>query len=182
MALYRCFDAAYPPAKAPAGMQAVLGYIGRQGYTPHVWTLAEWQRFGGLRYFPCWVPDYRRDAASEADAACDKALSLGWASHQNPARAIIADYEMEGENIRGWHEAFADKTASRGFDAVAYGSASTVFHVGAEHLWVAAWDGRGSLPAGETVHAHQLSAFAKYDVSVVDDWLWARAGQGPRHG
>ncbi len=37
-------------------------------------------------------------------------------------------------------------------------------------------------PAGmQAVHAHQFAAFTKHDVSVVDEWLWARAGQGPRH-
>ena len=181
MTLYRCFDAAYPPAKTPAAMQAALGYIGRKGRTPHVWTLAEWQRFEGLRYFPCWVPDYRLDAAREADAAVEAALHLGWAAHQQPNRVIIADHEMEGTSIRGWHEAFADRVAGHGFDAVAYGSASSVFNIGAEHVWVAAWDGKTNLPSGETVHAHQFAAFTKHDVSVVDEWLWARAGQGPRH-
>ena len=90
MALYRCFDAAYPPKTAPPGMHAVLGYLGAPGRTPHVWTLAEWQRFAALRCFPCWVPDYRRSGALEADDAVHAAMGLGWAPGQNPARAATA--------------------------------------------------------------------------------------------
>lgn len=34
--LFKMFDAAYPPATAPAGCSIAAGYIG--GNTPHVWT------------------------------------------------------------------------------------------------------------------------------------------------
>ena len=38
-------DSAYPYnyAQRPAGCQVIMGYVGRPGYTPHVWTLSEVQ-------------------------------------------------------------------------------------------------------------------------------------------
>jgi hypothetical protein len=47
----KMFDASTPPASAPPGYRAVAGYIG--GDTPHVWTGAEWRRFGKLRKPHC---------------------------------------------------------------------------------------------------------------------------------
>jgi hypothetical protein len=60
----KMFDARVPPASAPAGYRAVAGYIG--GDTPHVWTDAEWKRFGSLPKLPIWV---RSDPAEVADYA-----------------------------------------------------------------------------------------------------------------
>lgn len=49
-------DSAYPYdyRQAPAGTVAQLGYVGRSGYTPHVWTRAEADaaRAAGLRWWP----------------------------------------------------------------------------------------------------------------------------------
>jgi hypothetical protein len=62
----KMFDASTPPASAPPGYRAVAGYIG--GDTPHVWTDAEWRRFGKLRKLPIWVRSNPTQVDAEADA------------------------------------------------------------------------------------------------------------------
>src|SRR5271163_4123547 len=56
MILAHCFDAEFPPTVAPPHCTAVLGYIGGP-LAARVWTLEEWDRFAGLRQFPCYVPE-----------------------------------------------------------------------------------------------------------------------------
>ena len=178
--LYRVFDAATPPQTAPAGCQGVLGYIGG-ARAARVWTLEEWQRFVHLVQFPAWVPDPVTEVpAHSAQNAVAAAKALGWAPWMSPAkRAIICD--LETDVVRGWYAAFAAEVEQRGFTAVAYGSLSTVLENAAAAVWVAAWDGSAVLLPGQTVHAHQYQAGRLMDFSVVDDWLSARGGQGPRH-
>ena len=187
--LTRVFDASAPPAVAPAGVQGVLGYIGRAGKTPHVWTLEEWQPFAALRQFPCWVPDLSADPAGEAAAAAGAMTSLGW-SRDLPAastRALVADLETAGGNaVAAWWARFSDAVHVNGFVAVAYGSLSTVLTVAASWVWAADWDGQATLGEGQTVVGHQDAAnvaFAgtRVDYSVISPWLALRGGSGPRH-
>jgi hypothetical protein len=177
--LYKVFDAAFPPAAAPPGAQAVLGYLGREGQTPHVWTLPEWQRFGHLRQFPAWVPDFTRDPGAEADSAANAAMALGWAPHQSLPRAIVID--METSVRRAWYAAIAARIGFRGFTPVAYGSLSTIFGNAASNNWVAAWDGIPVEQPGQDINGTQYAAGGAVDWSVIDSWLWDRAGEGPRH-
>jgi hypothetical protein len=62
----KMFDARVRPASAPAGYRAVAGYIG--GDTPHVWTDAEWKRFGSLPKLPIWVRSDPAEVRAEPDA------------------------------------------------------------------------------------------------------------------
>src|SRR5215469_17737441 len=185
MTLYKCFDAAFPPQSAPPGAQAVLGYIGRPGQTPHVWTLAEWQRFGHLRQYPAWVPDFGNDPDREAVEAVLAALNLGWAPHQQYPRAIVCDAETTQNP--DWYARWAARIDSEGFTSVEYGSLSTIDGNHAKDEWVASWDGLAVLPAWQDADAKQYQAGAAWegvrvDLSVIDQWLWDRGGQGPRHG
>lgn len=184
MSLHRVFDAAYPPASAPPGVQGVLGYVGAPGRTPHVWTLQEWLRFSHLVQFPCYVPDLGNNPDTEALTAVGAVLRLGWAPHEPDTRVIVLDGETA--QFPGWYEKFAARVAGSGFAAVDYGSLSAVAGNYAADLWVADWDGDPNLLGeGQTIHGDQFSANLNYggtqiDLSSVDDWLFARGGRGAR--
>ena len=179
MSLHRVFDAARPPQTAPPGCDGVLGYIGGMR-AAHVWTLAEWQRFAGLVQFPAYVPNVSVEAPVEAAiAACTGAKAFGWAPWQQAKRVIVCD--LETEVVRGWYAQFAGECEQQGFTACAYGSLSTVLENAAADVWAASWNGSATLLAGQTIHAHQFEATSVVDFSAVDDWLFARGGQGPRH-
>ena len=179
MSLHRVFDAARPPQTAPPGCDGVLGYIGGKR-AAHVWTLEEWQRFARLVQFPAYVPDLTAEKPVDAAVmACTEARALGWAPWQQAKRVVVCD--LETAVVRGWYAAFAAECEQQGFTACAYGSLSTVLDNAASDVWVAAWDGSAALLPGQTIHAHQYTAEPALDFSVVDDWLYARGGQGPRH-
>ncbi len=185
--LSQVFDAATPPPSAPPGSAGVLGYTGRPGKTPHVWTEDEWARFKKLTQFPAWVPDLTVHAGTEAALIIASLRQAGFhaapASLSNPHGylAVVIDYETAGQAEAPWHAHLADALGHAGYDALAYGSLSTVMTIGAAHAWTAAWDGNHTLePGGMTVHAHQYAADvpgpggALVDYSVADPWLMAR--------
>ena len=179
MTLYRCFDAAFPPATAPPGCSAVLGYIGRNGYTPHVWTLPEWDRFAHLIQFPAYVPDPSENPKAAAVRATQAMRDLGWAPWQDARRVVV--FDLETLILPAWYQQAAAEVAQQGYAACAYGSESTILANAAADVWLAAWNGNPVLEPGQTIHAHQYANAGPFDVSVVDDWLFARGGQGPRH-
>lgn len=88
MTLIHCFDAAVPPAVAPAHCGAVLGYVGGADAT-RTWSLEEWRRFAHLRQFGAWVPDVKANPAEEARTAVHAFRSLGF----HETRAIVGDME-----------------------------------------------------------------------------------------
>lgn len=182
--LARVFDAAFPPQAAPPGCTGVLGYIGGRRAT-NVWTLAEWDRFSHLVQFPAYVPDLTSESGiGAAIQACGLARDLGWAPFQPERRVIVVD--LETQVVRAWYASFAAEVEQQGFTAVAYGSLSTVLENAAAAVWAAGWDGRAVLLAGQTIHAHQYTASNSFDktsidFSVIDEWLFDRGGQGPRH-
>ncbi|MBA0084986.1 MAG: hypothetical protein HRJ53_08320 [Acidobacteria bacterium Pan2503] len=184
MTLHKAFDAAFPPLSAPIGCSIAIGYIGGKRAT-NVWTLQEWKRFALLRQIPVYVPDLTLEKPADAAVnACDAARSLGWAPDQRPNRVIVCDLETSID--RSWYAQFTYTVAHEGFQAVAYGSLSTVLENAASDVWVAAWDGSAALLAGQTIHGHQWAADVPWqgttvDLSVCDDWMWDGAGRGPRH-
>lgn len=179
MSLFRVFDAAFPPQTAPPGCAGVLGYIGG-GRATHVWTLEEWERFAHLTQFPAYVPNVSTEGPLEAASmACVAARDFGWAPFQAERRVIVCD--LETDVVARWYQQFAAECEQQGFTAVAYGSESTIAANFASDNWVAAWDGNAQLLPGQTIHAHQYQAGQSVDFSVVDDWLLARGGRGPRH-
>jgi hypothetical protein len=178
----KMFDAAFPPQSVPGGCQAVLGYVG--GRADHVWTLEEWDRFHSLRQLPCWVADISQSPAAQASGAIRAAMGLGWAPHQPDTRVIVCD--LETAIAPAWYQVFAADVASAGFVAVAYGSLSTVLNCAAIDVLAADWNGVPQLQPGQTIHGHQYQANVafqgtKVDYSAIDEWLFVRGGQGPRH-
>lgn len=185
MSLHRCFDAAYPPSVAPDGFEAVLGYLGG-GRALNVWTVPQWLVFHQLRQFPCWVPPIGSDPKAEAASAVAAAVELGWAADMplGETRVIIGD--LETEHDAAWWKAFSDGVMSGGFLAVAYGSISTIGGNLASDVWVADFDNVAQLVPGQTVHAKQDQADvwlnnSSIDISVIDEWMFARGGRGARH-
>lgn len=181
----RAFDAAYPPASTPPGCEVAMGYVGREGFTPHVWTTGEWDRFAALPQLPIWVPDLAADPAAEAEEAVKAVEKIGWASHQVAERVIIFDVETQ-TGLRAWWQTIAREVYAMGFAPVMYGSLSTVLSNAAADLLVADWNDSPQLLPGQTIHGHQYQAGVQFggtqlDFSVIDEWLFARAGLGPRH-
>ena len=172
MTLTRCFDAAYPPGSVPAGAGAVLGYIGPDPAAYHVWTVAEWQPFAGLRQFPCWVVDYGQRPAQQAMDAFAAMRKLGWRQH----RALI--YDMEAVVDPSYVATFEAQLERLGPVPVAYESESVIGQNKAKRVWAALWDGRPVLQGGWW--AKQYMSGGGLDWSVVSPELLANAGVGRR--
>jgi hypothetical protein len=180
MGLTRCFDASTQiPDKMPPGCKAVLGYIG--GQARHVWTTAEWNRFGhgkDVRLFPCWVADFAADPRQSARHALDAARKLGWRPH----RVVVLDTEVAVD--RRWVREFTHEVEGE-LTVVNYGSAAFVARNGSTHLWVAKWDDDPVLEGGQSVDGHQYVADVQVaggvvDFSVINEWLFDHGGRGPR--
>ena len=184
--LYKVFDASRPPSVAPPGAEGVLGYVGRAGETPHIWTPAEWNRFEALRMFPCWVPDTTSTPAMDAKEAVSAVERLGWARYEGSAtRAIILDGEMK--QFPSWYDAWANEVAADGYYPVDYGSASYIGANLAYSVWAADWNNIPALVPGQTVGGTQYKANIPFDgteidLSVIDLGLFMRGGIGKRHG
>jgi hypothetical protein len=187
MTLYRMFDASRPPAEPFPGCYAVAGYIG--GNTPHVWTLAEWQRFGHLRQLPIWVADLRPTGLSaygQAHAAVSAAEDLGWAPNRHERRAIGLD--LETAEVPDFVAVFAEVLHLAGFSCWPYGSAAFLFANPTEDgYWVAEYPGPGPVIRypGEDVVAHQYAADVAWrdgavDLSVISGAGLEHLGRGPR--
>jgi hypothetical protein len=179
------FDAAFPPPEPYPGCQAVAGYIG--GRTPHVWTLAEWQRFGRLRQLGIWVADLRPGAPSarpQGQMAVRAAIALGWRPFARHRRAIVIDMELSED--AQFTADFAGEVRKGGFACWPYGSKSAIYSDPAmDGYWVADWDLVAGLEKMPHAVAHQYRAevpFAgtKVDLSVLSGEGYARLGRGPR--
>lgn len=182
--LFHAFDAAYPPLEPYPGCQAVLGYLGPEGYTPHVWTLEEWLRFKSLRQAGIWLYAADRDPAAEGRAAAAAARALAWRPHADILRVIWLDMEM-AENP-AWIAAWAAAVTAEGFLPGDYRSLSSVVPGGdpVTVRWIADWDG---VPEVEwpLVRGHQYRANVEFggttiDLSVFDSSVIGNFGHGPR--
>jgi hypothetical protein len=176
MTLTRCFDASLQiPELAPDGCEAVLGYIG--GNAAHVWTVAEWDRFGHLRQFPCWVADLGSSATKQAADAVGAAKRLGW----HETRAIVAD--LESASDLSWWDEWAGEVSKLHYEPTWYGSASVAGVYTAKFKWVAEFDNDPDLPEGWA--AKQYAANVEVpggvvDLSVISSGLIAHGGVGAR--
>lgn len=178
-------DAAYPPAHVPPEFSGVMGYIGGARAT-HVWSLAEWLPFSGMRQFPCYVPDLGSGPGPQARDAVGRAAGLGWAAYMPGDGRRVIVFDLETGQYPAWYAAAAAVVTSAGFMPVCYGSMSSVFGNEAYANIAAEWDGIDKIPAGQTLHGVQYAANvqlegAKVDYSVFDSWLFNRGGVGPRH-
>lgn len=184
VSVYKVFDATTPPSSPPPYADGVLGYVGRAGLTPHVWTVDQWAPFSHLRQFPCWLPDLGADPAADALEAVKAVESLGWAKYPQPdTRAIVLDGETS--RFPSWYSSWAAEVGGLGYFAVDYGSYSFVSANLASEVWGADWDDLPVLEPGQTIGGSQYQAGvtwdgATIDLSVVSAALFARGGVGPR--
>lgn len=137
------FDAAFPPATAPQGFDAVAGYVG--GDTLHVWTPQEWARFARLGKLPIWTRSNPSQADPYADAvAFDRALqALGV-----PAGAPVAlDKETTSDPVYLRHFALGLSVARYELlvqyeSLSAYNAAQGAGLAVSSEFWVADWTGQ----------------------------------------
>jgi hypothetical protein len=176
MKLTRCFDASLQiPKSAPNGCEAVLGYIG--GSAVHIWTQEEWDRFGSLRQFPCWVADLASSATKQATGATEAAKRLGW----HEGRAIVAD--MESASNKSWWDEWAGELTKLHYQPAWYGSASVAGVYTAKYKWVAQWDNDPDLPDGWAAKQYAANVHVPggvVDLSVIGEELVTHGGLGPR--
>lgn len=179
--LSKVFDAATPPSTVPPGCTGALGYIGRPGFAARTWVRSDWMMFAHLAQFPCWVPKLTNHAGLEAGAITQAAIRAGFAATAARPLAVVIDYEANGAAEATWHADLADALGAVHYDAIAYGSLSSIMAMGAAHVWTAAWDNSAHLePDAMTVHAHQYLAGViiggtQVDYSIADPWLMSRA-------
>jgi hypothetical protein len=177
MSLIKCFDASDQiPASAPAGCEACLGYIGGT-QALHTWTPQEWQRFGHLIQFPCWVPDFGDDPGLQGSQAAEAAARLGWRG----GRAIILD--MEAVDDRSFLSAWAAEVRKAEFTPVWYGSRVHSGQAARYRRWLADPDGIAALEHGFDAVQYAWNVQVPggvVDLSVVDSRLAAMGGRGRR--
>ena len=183
-ATVKCFDAsAAIPREVPPGCGAVLGYIGtppgleRLDYAAHAWTLAEWQRFGHLLQFPCWVARLTENPYASGAAAAAEARRLGW----HKSRAIICD--LEAAHDPSWWVSWAAAVIHAGYKPVWYGSLVSAAAYDAALKWVADYDGIAEVPHGFAAKQYAGDVTVPggvVDLSVVGPQLLIHAGHGAR--
>lgn len=164
----KMFDASVPPTSAPGGYRAVAGYIG--GDTPHVWTEAEWKRFGRLHKLPIWVRSDPADVDPETDAfgALQRLYQL------RVPRGITVVIDLETAVNVSYVRRFHSVLRWAGFYVWVYGSASTVFgNPVAEGYWVSDYAGKGPfMYPHRYVKATQYDNGPHYDSSLVKRWQY----------
>jgi hypothetical protein len=177
MTLIKCFDASDQiPSTVPAGCEACLGYIGG-GQALHTWTLQQWDQFGGLIQFPCWIADFGASPAGQGSQAGTAARELGW----RDGRAIVLD--MEAVNDQKFLSAWAGVVRKAKFTPVWYGSRVSSGQAAGYLRWLADPDGIAALEPGFDAVQYAWNvqvAGGVVDLSVVDSKLAALGGRGRR--
>lgn len=186
MTLHRMFDASTPPGTAYPGSEAVAGYIGPLGNTPHIWTLEEWLRFRELRQFPIWVGSGRTDGRGDGEQAAAAMMSLGWTAGPGPGvRCVLLD--METEINPAYVDGFAASVEATGYATILYESLSAVSgNPVRSGIWLADWDDIPAIPPLANVIGIQYKPDVPWDgtqvdLSAITDEMLEHAGYGPRH-
>ena len=125
--LIHAVDASTPPADAkdlPAGTEAVLGYLGSPGRTPHIWSAYQWHPFEHLLQMGIWVCDFNESPVKQARQAANAAHALGWSRHLFDTRGIIGDFEAV--NDPAWIGEFGLKLREDGYVPLGYESSSVL--------------------------------------------------------
>lgn len=176
MGLALATDSAYPYnfAQAPAGCVATLGYVGRSGYTPHVWTRAEVDeaRSHGLLWWPIVTgislgPTNALDGHINAETMITNAPLYG-VSKTDP---VFCD--LEPDALHADMAGAAAMVAAFKSDMRAAGyTRPYVYSTNADFIdWVADWTNvrPAILPAGRI--GFQYGGGTVYDLSVFDPSL-----------
>src|SRR6185437_6296933 len=144
--LHLMADISDPGTIVIAGLNLVAFafYLGRPGFTPHVWTEAQIDR-QTLRYaLPVWVPDLQpRGDLSPMQGAADGQDAAAALHQLGVPRGVAVRVDMETEVSVGYLRQFRSQLNIAGYWYGPYGSASTVFGnpQGGAGYWVADWTG-----------------------------------------
>lgn len=177
MTLLQAVDSAYP-TPVPEGTSIVLGYLGRDGETPHTWTFTEVEAAAAHHWFgPIWCP--RQGAPIFNGQAEGEAFLQALFAYGVPKGvAVFLDVEFNtwalgpeaDAEVHSWQATMGEG----GYVGYAYGTKDRA-------NWVADWPRQpGSppppapdvLPEGEGVVAWQYAGeipntpFPAYDLSV----------------
>ena len=171
MALRRMWDAAWPPASPPK-VDAVAGYIGPAGATPHIWTEQEWAdslRRSGARYK---LPIYVTVPPTIRDPRVAARFCLDWATrHGQPKGTLIAlDYETA---VSDWEVPFDAEIVQGGYRTVLYGTRRTVLQNPRPSggYWTATWNNIPHLDAGASItqYGGDTTLGQPWDINAVAD-------------
>lgn len=173
-------DSAYPAADpermATLGWQFVCGYLGPEGGTPHVWTLAEWraQYNAGLQLLPIWVAPYHalgeQSGVDAGNAALARLQELGLSG------VVVLDVE-NGESTPEYVRGFVAACHAGSCSVCIYGAANTLLNApDVDSWWLADWiqSGVGLRRPPLDWSMWQYSTGPQFDYNVcVNDFLFA---------
>lgn len=179
MTLALATDSAYPYnfAQRPAGCQVIMGYVGRPGYTPHVWTLSEARaaRATGCQWWPIGV-GISRGATSAQDGHDLARYMISVLPGYGVDKSTPVFQDLEPDALRADTGAAAQCVAAWKADMRTAGYQHPfTYSVDASFIdWLARWDNvrPTTLPAGKigVQYAGNISP-PTFDLSVFDPTL-----------
>lgn len=154
------YDAAFPPASAPAGCDGVAFYIG--GDTPHVWTLAEIEA-QPVRFR---LPIYVRDNPQQVNVAMDVMQCVSRLDAIGAPKGCMVALDSETSVDANYVATFYYQLRDAGYTLMDYGSVSTVFanNIPDGYYWGAHWTNRAGVEPGQVMT--QWESFDAYDEST----------------
>jgi hypothetical protein len=158
--LVRMKDASVEPATLPEGVKVVAGYIG--GNTPHVWSVAEWDRFAGVKKLPVFVHEQGASGTEEGWAALKRLYQL----LVPKGTLVVLDMETLVEPAAVLN--FRALMNWGGYYCGTYGSADFIFgNPNCYGYWVADYDKKPQLFPHHGVFATQYAPGTDWDSSVL---------------
>lgn len=183
--LLHVVDASVPPEKAsdlPDGTVGIMGYLGAEGRTPHIWTVDEWRRFEHLMQLGIWVVDFQSDPVTEAKKAANAAHDLGWFGLDR--RGILLDCEAVSDGA--FVGELGLKVREYGYAALAYESTSVLnANPRLDGVVLAQPNDPPHVPAGQLIIGRQYKwdvpcGNTQIDLDVFDSSAEHLFGRGPR--
>lgn len=157
MSILTFYDAAYPPANPPSGMDGVAGYLG--GDTPNVWSLADWNSQKVRFRLPIFV----RSNPPGPGAPADVASALMQLRAIGAPKGILVAWDMETAADAAYIKSVYQLMSTEGYKLIVYGSQDDVF--GNDNpdglYWGADWTSVSGLQPGDAIT--QWVAFNSYD-------------------
>ena len=179
MTLVLATDSAYPYdfAQRPSGCAAILGYVGRPGYTPRVWSHGEAAaaRATGCAWWPIGV-GISRGATSAQDGHDLAAYMIGVLPGYSVSKTTPVFQDLEPDALRADTTRAGQCVAAWKADMRAAGyTRPYTYSVDAPFIdWMARWDNirPATLPAGKIGVQYSGSVSPpNYDLSVFDPSL-----------
>jgi peptidoglycan hydrolase-like protein with peptidoglycan-binding domain len=154
------YDAAYPPAHVPSGMDGVAFYIG--GDTPHVWTLAEIEA-QPVRFR---LPIYVRSNPIQANVALDAIEAVARLQAIGAPKGCLVALDSETSADPNYVAQFYYDIKNAGYVLMDYGSTSSLFgnNIPDGYYWGAHWTDLAGVESGQQMT--QWKSLGAYDEST----------------